>query len=134
MKNNKVSVKNVARRGRPAFQLVYPRGSFTVAELAKVNPGVCTLTVRQHIDKGIDTRFLKLLNDTVQTGKVGKPAFKYIRAAVFNGRRKAAKARRGNAIPVASTPEAPAVTVPIVAEPVAVQAPIAVEQAEPVLA
>lgn len=87
---NKTETRSV---GRPSVNLIFPRGAFTVNQLAALNPNVCTLTVRKKIDAGVDDKFLTLLKETVKTGVVGKPAFRYIRTAVHKGLKAARKSR-----------------------------------------
>jgi hypothetical protein len=86
--------------GRPAFDLKYPRGTFTYADAFALNPEVCKLTVRNHVDEKVAENFLTKLDKTVKTGKPGKPAFLFIRTAMA----KAAEARRK---PSAETPVVP---------------------------
>ena len=118
-KKNKSNVKAKAAKvegrgvGRPKFELTYPRGAFTVKDLAAANPKVCTLTVRKHIEEQLAGKFLTQLAETVKTGKVGKPAFRYIRSAVVAGR-KAAKATKPA---TAEAPATPAVEVPVTETP-----------------
>jgi hypothetical protein len=112
MKNNKVS-----QVGRPSFQLKYPRGAFTVNDLIEVNPKVCALTCRQHVSKGLRSKFLKKMKETVQSGKAGKPAFKYIQAKVLAGIRKNRKNRKNRLSNVEVSTEAPATQLPVNTSP-----------------
>jgi hypothetical protein len=116
MKTNKNAVRTV---GRPAAVINYPRGIFTMKDLFNLNKDVCALTCIKHVQSDLDTKTLTLLKDTIKTGKVGKPAFRYIRTAVAKGLKSARKARKTDtvAIPVDATP-APA--------PVAVVADVSV--------
>lgn len=113
----KTSTRSV---GRPSALLKYPRGTFTVQDLYKLNAGsnkknpkVCVLTVRKHIENGVASKFLTQVKTAV-TGKVGKPANQYIRTAVKTGL-EAARATRETtnttAIPVNVE-----ITAPVVAE------------------
>lgn len=128
MKKNMKSESNTV--GRPKTALKYPRGSFTIAELAKLNPNVCMLTCRKHVDEGVGSKTLKLLKETVQTGKVGKPAYKYIRSAVWKGL-KSARNQRGAKVATPVAPQETAVTtepqVPTTPAPLIAQEPVSVE-------
>lgn len=104
--------------GRPAAEIKYPRGIFTMKELFALNrcgqnDGVCKLTVIKHVDAKLEAKFLTLLKDRVMTGKVGKPAHRYIRTAVYKGLKQARKARGGTPseapiVEVAALPATPA--------------------------
>jgi hypothetical protein len=107
--------------GRPKATLKYPRGSFTFAELFEFNrgegekPNVCKLTVRNHIKEKLSDGFLTKLKESVETGKPGQPAHRYIRTAV-KAAADAARAARAAAAAAANeggtTPtEAPVVEV-----------------------
>lgn len=136
-------MKNRKNRGvgRPTFELVYPRGEFTINDLIKNNPKVCSLTCRQHVSRGLRSKLIKRLKETVDSGTVGKPAFKYVPTAL--GRKnftiktirnkvkvtKSAPRRRVVAVkaeatqlPVATAPEAPATFVPINTAPPVIEA------------
>jgi predicted ArsR family transcriptional regulator len=80
---NNTNINTETRKvGRPQATIKYPRGSFTIKDLAKINPDVCTLTVRNHVDSGVETNDLTLMKDVVKTGKPGRPTFRYIRTSV----------------------------------------------------
>jgi hypothetical protein len=123
-----MATKNEAVRkvGRPAAVLQFPRGAFTVAELAALNPTVCTLTVRNHIKEGLEGKFLVRMDKAVMTGEAGRPAHRYIRKSVadaFKARKGKAKAPATVTVEVATV--APA-TAAVEAAPVAVEtAPVA---------
>jgi hypothetical protein len=70
-----------------------------MTQLAAVNPNVCKLTLIKHVASELDNKFLTQLKETLKTGKVGKPAHRFIRTAVNKGLKTARKARGG-------TPEA----------------------------
>jgi hypothetical protein len=131
--------------GRPSFQLVYPRGEFTINALIKNNPDVCSLTCRQHVSKGLRAKLIRRLKETVDSGTVGKPAFKYVPTArglksftikTVRNKVKVTKAvsRRQNVaktetivgpttqLPVTTAPEAPASFVPINTDPPVIEA------------
>lgn len=89
--NTATSTSTSKGPGRPKFVLKYPRGSFTFKELYELNRGekgrgkkakVCELTVRNHIKDQLEVGFLTKLDETVETGKPGQPAHRYIRTAV----------------------------------------------------
>lgn len=119
-KNNTKSVKSV---GRPAAELKFPRGIFTIKDLADLNPDVCRATVINHVESELDAKFLTRLAETVKTGKVGKPAHKFVRTSVFNLMKNRKKSSRKAVAPVAEVPAE------VVAEP-----QVAVELAEVVTA
>lgn len=75
-----VTVTSAKLRGRPAAKVKYPRGSFTVASLFAANATVVkwALSIRQHIEKGIEAGTITQLPKNVMTGKVGKPAHRFI--------------------------------------------------------
>jgi len=110
--------KNTRSVGRPAAELVWPRGIFTIDEAFELNKKAVKwpLTVRQHVVKALANKTLTLLKDTVQTGKPGRPASKLIRTAVWKALKTARKAR-GNvnetAIPLTEVVDA-SVSVPVV--------------------
>jgi hypothetical protein len=114
--------------GRPAAEIKYPRGIFTMKELFALNrcgsdTGVCKLTVIKHVDAEVQAKFLTLLKDRVMTGKVGKPAHRFIRTAVYKGLKQARKARGGTPVETLVTVEAPAVIatpIPVVEIPTVV--------------
>lgn len=92
-----MNTKNTAPKsvGRPAFTITYPRGAFTIKELHAANPQAkWALTIRQHVEKSLESGFLSKLDRKEVTGKVGKPADLFIRTAVLKAieARKAAKA------------------------------------------
>ncbi len=111
---NKNTVKSPRPVGRPAAKIVWPNKIFTMKELAAANPNVCTLTVINHKDKALDTKFLTLLEDTVKTGKVGKPAFRFIRTSILARRQKA----RAATAPVEVSLETPVEATPVAEVPV----------------
>ena len=83
MNTNTNNINTETRKvGRPQATIKYPRGSFTIKDLTKINPDVCTLTVRNHVDSGVETNDLTLMKDVVKTGKPGRPTFRYIRTSV----------------------------------------------------
>lgn len=100
-KTNKNSV------GRPYAEIVYPRGAFTINQLHEANPGLCSLTVRNHVNAKLNNKFLTLMKDTVKTGRPGKPAEKFIRTAVYKGLMTARKTR-SKTIEVTTVNDAPA--------------------------
>lgn len=106
-KNNKSATKSSTPKsvGRPAFNLKFPRGAFTIAQLFELNKATVkwSLTIRQHVEKELAKGFLTKLTETVKTGKVGKPAHKFIRTAVLAG----VKARKEGATPTKSPTEVP---------------------------
>jgi hypothetical protein len=128
MKNTKNAVRSV---GRPSAVITYPRGIFTMKDLFNINKDVCALTCIKHVQSDLDTKTLTLLKDTVKTGKVGKPAFRFIRTAVAKGLKAARKARQNDtvAVPVDVVVTPVVVDIPVVAEAipaVVVEAPVAV--------
>lgn len=136
-KNISKSTKAPRSVGRPSFKITYPRGAFTINQLFELNKTTVKwpLTVRQHVEKQIAGGFLTLLDSTVKTGKVGKPAFRYIRTAVAKSieARKATKASGPVGPGVVEAPtvvaetaipltEVPAESLPaVVAEPVSAE-------------
>ena len=62
--------------GRPAAQLVYPDGPFTIKQLHALNKRKVRweLSIRQHIERNIEHRLISSRIETVKSGKVGKPA------------------------------------------------------------
>ena len=108
-----MATKNEAVRkvGRPAAVLQFPRGAFTVAELAALNPTVCTLTVRNKITAGLAEKFLVRLDKVEMTGEAGRPAYRYIRKSVAD----ASKSRKGKAKAKAKAPATVTVEVATVA-------------------
>lgn len=108
-KNNK-SVRPV---GRPSAELKYPRGAFTVKDLFELNKGTVKweLTVRQHVEKQVESHFLTKLENTVQTGKPGRPNFKYIRTSVWKG----VQDRKNKEVTVVNPAESDVVGVPATA-------------------
>lgn len=115
--NTVVSTETKRSPGRPKAVLKYPRGSFTFNELFELNrgegsePAVCQLTVRNHIKARLKDGFLTKLDESVDTGKPGQPAHRYIRTAV----KKAAEARA--AARTAPTTAEPTVEVSLVETP-----------------
>lgn len=104
-----MNTKNTAPKsvGRPAFTIKFPTGAFTIKGLHALNPQAkWALTIRQHVEKEVESGFITKLDRKEVTGKVGKPSDLYIRTSVYKAieARKAAKAAKGG------TPtEAPAV-------------------------
>jgi hypothetical protein len=68
--------KNTKSAGRPAAQLVYPSGPFTVKQLYALNKRRVKweLSIRQHIDRAIEARWISKTIAKVHTGQAGKPA------------------------------------------------------------
>lgn len=121
--------------GRPEAEIKYPRGIFTMNDLVEMNSdkalgagkGVCRLTCIKHLSEDLENNTITLLKDTVKTGKVGKPAFRYLRTSVYQSRlaRKAGSGGTPAEAPAIETVEtpAPAVTSEVpVSEPEAVPA------------
>jgi hypothetical protein len=107
--------------GRPKFDLVYPRGIFTVDELFELNRGprgrgksakVCKLTVRTHIANKVAEGFLTPV-EVVKSGKVGQPAKRYIRTAVKSALDAARAARSVEGGTTPAEPSIPAAEVPV---------------------
>jgi hypothetical protein len=99
-------VSTVAKKaGRPAFEIKYPKGMFTVDELFDLNNSgkskkvKCKLTIRNHIQRDLETGVLKQVG-SVKTGKAGQPAIQYIRATVWA----ALEAARAGRLTKANTP------------------------------
>lgn len=94
-----------AKAGRPPVKIVFPQGTtFTINELRKLNPKVCSLTIRHHTEQAVDSKFITMLNETVNSGAPGKPAYKYIRTSTLNHRRnKAEKRSKERAAAIAQT-------------------------------
>jgi hypothetical protein len=99
-----MNTKSAPKVGRPAAELKYPRGVFTLNQLVDLNPGVCRLTCIKHVATELDSNFLTLLKEPVRTGKVGKPALRYIRTAIKNGLNRAKKTRKNQTPTEAGTP------------------------------
>ena len=137
-----MNTKTAPKVGRPAATLKYPRGVFTLNQLVDLNPGVCRLTCIKHVASELDSKFLTLLKEPVRTGKVGKPALRYIRTSINKGLKQAKRTRTNHTPAVAGTPDigtptevsvetvttvatptpAPTVEVPMVEQPVAIAA------------
>lgn len=131
------ATKSAKGPGRPKAVLKYPRGMFTVEELYELNRGekgrgkrakVCRLTVRNHIAEQVASGFLTKVA-SVDSGKPGQPAHRYLRTAVKAAADAARAARAAAAttetptetpVPEASLVETPAVEVPAEAASVAV--------------
>ena len=79
---NKVKVSRTGERGRPAFVINIPRGAFTIKQLEKANPSVCTLTLRQNVSDFLSRNVLTRL-ESAQSGKRGKPLHRFIRSSVM---------------------------------------------------
>lgn len=115
------STKATKGPGRPKATLKYPRGSFTFKELYelnrgedKKNPDVCELTVRNHIKEKLAEGFLTKLAESVETGKPGQPAHRYIRTAVKAAAEARAAARAVATAEGGTTPtETPVVDIPL---------------------
>lgn len=122
MSNTKNETKTPGKVGRPAAELTYPRGAFTINELFEANKDKVKwpLTVRQHVEKQVKAGFLSKLPDTEKTGKVGKPAFRYMRSAVLAG----IEARKAKSETEGSTPSE---------TPVQAEAPVEVTNPAPVV-
>lgn len=127
---NTKTVKTKAPRsvGRPAFKLKWPAGVFTIGQAYELNKATVKwpLTIRQRVDKELASGFLVKLDTTVKTGKVGKPAFKYLRASVQRSIL-ARKAKLSGGTPtVTPTVETPVVetVTPVVAETPTVETPV----------
>lgn len=117
--------------GAPPKVIKWPRGAFTVAEAVEENPHIkAALTIRKRIETMVLEGFLVEI-ESLKTGKVGKPASRFIRAAVWH----AAQNRKKDAVPVESAAEpVPAVSVTpeaVATEVVATEA-VAVTTSEPV--
>jgi hypothetical protein len=72
--------------GRPATELVYPEnGAFTVNELFELNKSKVkwALTIRQHIEKGLENGNLKKLKTKPVPGQLGKPPSRYIKTSAW---------------------------------------------------
>ncbi len=117
-KQNK-SVKSV-KRGRKHIALTLPKTArFTITDIMAVNEAagnkVCRLTVYNQINDG--TLQIKATKDTKETGTVGKPGTYFIRTALWEKNRQAAKAKRTKATaPTVDLTPAPAAEVPVTAE------------------
>lgn len=119
------------KAGRPEKELQWPRGIFTVEDLYELNrgprgkgrrPQVCKLTVRQHIDRKLESGWLTQV-EPLKTGKPGKPASRFIRSTVKAGldARSAGKTDEvpsGFAPAVVEAPLTEAVSVPVEVVPV----------------
>lgn len=81
--------------GHPYAEIKYPRGAFTINELHALNKEnvKAQLTIWKHVKTHVADNFLTKLDDTVHTGKRGKPATKYIRTAVWKAMDIARKSR-----------------------------------------
>lgn len=118
--------------GRPAAEIKYPRGVFTLNDLYEMNhtpkkslgrgkkavpAKICKLTLIKHISARLEDKSLTLLPETAKTGKVGKPAYRYILTSVQERLEKARQAKGG-------TPtEAPVAVSPTVDIPLTVSVP-----------
>lgn len=71
-----VSTETKNQAGRPTAKLKYPNGSFTVKDLHKLNPTVIELTIRNHINAGLKSKFLTRMERTRPSGK--RPSYLYI--------------------------------------------------------
>lgn len=100
-----MNTKTAPKVGRPAAELKYPRGVFTLNQLVDLNPGVCRLTCIKHVAAELDSKFLTLLKEPVRTGKVGKPALRYIRTSINKGLKQAKRTRKNHTPAVAGTPD-----------------------------
>jgi hypothetical protein len=97
--------------GRPALDIKFPAGAFTINELHALNPQAkWSLTIRQHVQKQLKAGWLTKLPKTRPTGGVGKPADLFIRTAMF----KAAGARKAARAALNETPVAVDVVTPVV--------------------
>jgi len=79
------------KAGAPPKAVKYPRGGFTIGMAIALNPHVCPLTIRTNVDKSIAGKTLVKLSDTTETGKVGRPSFRYMTKAAYDATRNAAK-------------------------------------------
>lgn len=125
---SKNTVKTPRPVGRPAAKIVWPNKIFTMKDLVAANPGVCKLTVINHTKAELDSSFLTRLNETVKTGKVGKPAHKFVKTSILARR----QARKGATTPTTDptvTPEVSLVEAP--AEVAEVVAPETVSAPQP---
>lgn len=75
-------------RPRKSLKLILSK-SFSLKDLASLNPGVNKLTIRQHVLRGVESGQFTKLTKTVQTGTKGKPAHLFINTKVFNTYRRA---------------------------------------------
>lgn len=77
--------------GAPPKEIKYPRGSFTIKEVAQLNPTICELTIRKRIDlalTGKATPALVKLAKNLETGTVGRPGFRFMSKAAFEANQK----------------------------------------------
>ena len=75
-------------RPRKSIKLILSK-SFSLKDLASLNPGVNKLTIRQHVLRGVESGQFTKLTKTVQTGTKGKPAHLFINTKVYNTYRRA---------------------------------------------
>src|ERR1044071_7137107 len=74
-----VSVATITKsRGRPAEEVKFPGEPFTFKQLRAKNRRLSNLTLRNRIYKGLEKGFIQKLNDTIKSGKVGKPQHTYV--------------------------------------------------------
>ena len=93
--------------GRPALDIKFPAGAFTINELHSLNPQAkWSLTIRQHVQKQLKVGWLSKLPKTRPTGGVGKPSDLFIRTAVLKGieARKAARSANDETVVDSVTP------------------------------
>jgi hypothetical protein len=62
--------------GRPATNLIWPTGLFTIQQLHVLNSKKIRweLSARQHVERMMSKRYVSKAKETVETGKPGKPA------------------------------------------------------------
>ena len=97
----------VRGRGRPRKEVKLPKGNkFTITAILAANPVVCRPTIYNRVAEMVENETLKITNEKVETGKVGKPAAIYWRMSAWNSIRNLQKSKRAAKTPVVElTPE-----------------------------
>jgi hypothetical protein len=100
-------------RGRPPRELNLPRGNkFTVSAIHEANPQFkARLSVYIRINQLVEEKVLKRTNETVETGKVGKPPAIFWKMGAWNAfqklRKSAKAAKAAKVAPTVDLTEAP---------------------------
>ena len=112
-KNSKQGAKQNSQPGtvgRPPMHLKFPGGKFTVETLAALNPDACTLTIRNHINRGLKDNSIQKLEETRKTDGVGRPSFVYAQTSRIEAWKKTAGNLKQGRKTAPVTPTAPEAT------------------------
>lgn len=113
------TTETAGKPGAPLKSIKFPpNGKFTLAQVKKLNEGVCVLTIQNRIDRMVAGELepnLVRLNETAKTGKVGRPCYLYVRAASYNAGKASAEKQTSKRKPAEATTEPQTTPTPEVA-------------------